>query len=241
MRLLLTRPAHQSKRSAKKLKALGHLAIVEPLLEREFLKCLRTENQLSAYGGALFTSANGVDAIVELGFDKRLSALPALTVGQATARSLRQAGWKRVTTVDGDSAAMVKELPTWLHAHGLEGQRLVYPCAETVSRDLSLNGAGIGAQIDSLPVYRMTEREEFSKDVQRALQHREIDGVLLYSARTAACFEKLTASLTQTRLGSLPRIFTVSPAVKDALSPRFQENAVAARAPNEEALFALLD
>lgn len=100
-RLLLPRPLHQAKQSAKEVRRAGAIPIVLPLLsiedpeDPEALK--QVTRRLSSYDWVILTSANGaarfVDAIRGAGLDARaLGGVKVAVIGPKTAGPLREFG-----------------------------------------------------------------------------------------------------------------------------------------------------
>src|ERR1700755_2220735 len=101
MKILITRPAEDGAEIAQRLAAMGHEALLAPMLTVEF------------HGGAPLvledvqaivpTSANGVRALAA-----RTSRrdLPLFAVGPQTAAAADQAGFIRVRNAEGDAVAL---------------------------------------------------------------------------------------------------------------------------------------
>ena len=102
MKILVTRPRADAEDLAKLLQARGHEVVLEPLLDIAMLP----GEAVPADGvqALLFTSANGVRALLARN-DGNISALRNLavyTVGDATARSAKEAGFGDVHSASGD-------------------------------------------------------------------------------------------------------------------------------------------
>src|SRR5689334_1378911 len=99
-RVAITRALPEAERSAEKARALGAEAIVAPLLE---MKDRAFDADITGVQALLFTSANGVRASARKITNR---AVPALAVGDATARAARDAGFSDVRSAGGDVAAL---------------------------------------------------------------------------------------------------------------------------------------
>src|SRR5690606_13464070 len=136
---------------AARIGALGHRAVVEPLLGIRFLDDAVVE--LSDARALAFTSANGVRALVHAAGHALPARLDVFAVGDATAQAARAAGFARVTAAGGDvgslAAAIVEagmsrdgvvlhvagrdragDLVGLLQAEGIAARRLVLYAAE---------------------------------------------------------------------------------------------------------------
>jgi uroporphyrinogen-III synthase len=130
MRVLVTRPLEDGAETARQLTAMGHDALLAPLLTVR----IHTGQELALAGvqAVLATSANGVRALAAR---TPLRDIPIFAVGPQTAEAARQAGFIRVRSADGDAAALADAVPDWarpdagalLHAAGEEGSGWLAP------------------------------------------------------------------------------------------------------------------
>ena len=168
-----TRPGAEA--TAVRVRAVGMIPVVAPLLEVVF--DAGDEIDLTGVGALAFTSANGVRA-----FSARTSerGLPVFTVGQGTAKAAREAGFTTVTASDGDVLKLARAMPrvgAVLHAGAAE------PAADLV---LALRRRGIAAR--GVAVYRTVPAVLSDADLSRAAA---ADFVLLQSAKAARLFRGL--------------------------------------------------
>ncbi len=100
MKVWVTRTEPGASRTARRLKALGHEPLVEPVLE---VHPLPAAIDLGGVGALAFTSGNGLHAFAKLNPDR---GLPVFTVGEATAKAAREAGFGSVMSAGGDVQAL---------------------------------------------------------------------------------------------------------------------------------------
>ena len=104
MRILVTRPSPDGERTAEALTAMGHEALLAPMLEIRFETDVLID--LTGATALAFTSRNGVRAAhAHAAFDA-LSKLKTYCVGEATAEEARASGFQSVVCADGDVAAL---------------------------------------------------------------------------------------------------------------------------------------
>jgi uroporphyrinogen-III synthase len=231
MRLLITRPEPEATRTAERLRALGHEPVLAPMLATVFLD---PKPPMIDPAGILLTSLNGVRALVRWPLPESWFALPVLTVGDRTAQAARAAGFGDVRSADGDGEALAALAIATLDP---KAGPLLYPAAVDRAGDWSDRLAGAGFEIVLVEAYRMDAATDLPDSVVAALRAGEIDGVLVYSPRTA----KTLSALVGTVRPPLPldglAVYALSPNVAAALD----FGAVhAADAPTEDALLALL-
>jgi uroporphyrinogen-III synthase len=232
MRLLLTRPIEDATALAALLKQLGHVALVAPLMEVQFHDGPPLD--LEGVQGVLATSANGVRALALRTAERNL---PIYAVGPQTAEAARSLGFQYVRGAEGDAAALVEAVAGW--AEPGKGALLHAAGAETAGRmrqALEARGFALNVVIlyEALPVARLPD------NAAGALREGTLDGVLLFSPRSAKIFAALVtgAGLAQTcaRLAG----FCISPATATALGSLALARVAIAGAPNQEAMLALL-
>jgi uroporphyrinogen-III synthase len=185
--ILVTRPQHQANSTAEALKQIGHSSLVEPMLE---IQLLETRMPAGPFSGMILTSSNSASGLEKLDPERKLAHLPVLTTGKASAEATRHRGFANVDHVSGSALDLVDHIPDWIQQKALEG-KLLYPCAETTAHDLSALLAHKHISCHSWPIYRMIPANNFSTAARQALTSKKIDGILLYSKRTAHTFVQL--------------------------------------------------
>ena len=110
MRVLVTRSTDDAARTAKKLAARGHEALLAPVT-----RIVPTGNPMprDPYDALIVTSAHAEAALASLDRSK-----PIFAVGERTAEPVRAAGFVNVTVAEGDALSLVRLIRGTL-AHGL--------------------------------------------------------------------------------------------------------------------------
>jgi uroporphyrinogen-III synthase len=177
MRVIVTRPREQAGELVLRIEALGHVAVICPLLEVEPLG----DGPLDAagYDWLLVTSANGARELA-----RRLRGRPArvAAIGAATAEALRDGGIEvdlvpRVSTQEG----LLAELPR-------PAGRVLFAAAEG-ARQLLVEELGA----EFVPLYRTNEL--------RPAEAPQGDLVALASASAARAWGRLDLRIPAVSLG----------------------------------------
>jgi uroporphyrinogen-III synthase len=179
LRLLVTRPEAEAERTAKALRTRGYDVLVAPVLRIEPHR--NVELGAGPWSALAMTSGNAARAIAMHPQLAQLMDLPLFVVGVQTAKAARDAGFRRVTSADGDAG----DLATLIAARGIKGT-LLYLAGDDRARDLAGELAAGGVQVDTVVVYRAVAVSALPSAVQTALARQELDGVLHYSRRTAS-------------------------------------------------------
>ncbi|MBB5753766.1 uroporphyrinogen-III synthase [Prosthecomicrobium pneumaticum] len=232
MRLLVTRPAEDAARTAARLEALGHTAILAPLAEPLILPPPDLSEPPSAL---LLTSANAVRALAAWDRVAAWRALPVLTVGDRTAEAAREAGFSDVESAAGDAAALIARAERRLA--GRPGVAL-WPAAEEPAADLVAPLGAAGIPVRRVPAYRMAAADILPAAIADLWRAGALDGVLLYSPASAARFGALLAAAGL----AFPPVaaYVLSEAVGAAARGAGAKTVHVAAAANEAALLALL-
>ncbi|BCP55696.1 uroporphyrinogen III methyltransferase [Kaistia sp. 32K] len=236
MRLLVTRPELEATRTAERLRALGHEPVIAPMLQTVFL-----DPPLPAIDPAaiLLTSLNGLRALARWPLPAAWFALPVLAVGDRTAAAARGAGFADVRSADGDGVALAElTLATLPPTAGT----LLYPAAVDRAGNWTETLAQAGYELALVEAYRMDPAASLPDSAATSLREGRIDGVLLYSPRTATALVRCLAALDPpARLDGLT-IYALSENVAAALRAgnlRFGTIRIAEK-PTDDALLALL-
>lgn len=183
MRLLVTRPKPDNARTAAALRALGHDAMLAPMLVIEPI----ADADLGSppWSAILLTSANGARAAADHPRCRELFLLPVLAVGQGSAAAARAAGFADVVSADGDASDLAQ-----LAATRMAGSRLplLYLAGEDRSRDLGGELSKHGLSVRTVTVYRAVRTSGFSAAVRNALSQGQVNGVLHFSRRSVESY-----------------------------------------------------
>lgn len=228
VRLLVTRPQAEAERTAAELVRRGHEPVLAPLLVTELLPA----PVFPKPAAVLFTSANGVRAVASWAEERVPRTVPALCVGERTAAAAKAAGFSHVRSADGDGKDLERLARAMLDPRA---GPLLNPTVESPARDLAALLGGSGFTVATVEAYRMSEAEALPEAAEAELRSGAIDGVLLYSRRTAETFARLTEGL-RPHLAAMP-LYCLSAEV--AAGAGGGKRLVAA-APNEAALLALV-
>ena len=150
MKILITRPLHQSRRFKKSLvEQFGeNLEIcISPILE---IKPFRVKINLSFFDGIIFTSENGVKAFTNLNkkTDKKIYC-----VGAYTSEIARKSG-----LIVAHTEKDVGDLKTWLIENDSE-RKLLYLCGQNISNNLEVAFEGSKTTVVSQIIYDQLSRK----------------------------------------------------------------------------------
>lgn len=183
MRLLLTRPEEDATALADELSALGHSVVLAPMMRVRFVDGMVPD--LDGVQAVLLTSANGARALARA---TGVRDVRVLTVGAATAAAARAAGFTDVESADGDVttlAALVRR-----RCQPADGA-LLHVSGHDVAGDLAGALGDDGFEVRRSVLYRATAVDRLPDAARTALEAGDLDGVLLFSPRTATIFSRL--------------------------------------------------
>ncbi|MFZ0839531.1 MAG: uroporphyrinogen-III synthase [Xanthobacteraceae bacterium] len=231
MRLLITRAAAEGVRTAAALQQQGHTILLAPLLR---IETLAPDFSPGPWDAVIMTSANAARAL--RGHPRRDELLPLklFAVGRTTAQAAQACGFRDVVSADGD----VSDLLNLLGESPLRTGRLLHLAGADRTVDLSAALAPAGTHVDTVVIYRAVAEARLPDEVESAFVARRIDGVLHFSARTAAAFVTAAAAVGPTALG-LPQ-FCLSAAVAKPLQAAGARDLRIAARPDEAALLDLI-
>jgi uroporphyrinogen-III synthase len=230
MRLLVTRPADQAEQTAQKLRALGHLPVVAPVLE-----VAQTGAPLPK-GSFDLLLATSVQALAGLSpTSERLAlphlALPLACVGEKTAAAARTAGFS-VLHAAPDAEALADVL-----RKGKSPMSALYLAGRERRATLEESLRAAGWRVEIVETYAARAVQTWPEDIVTALDAGEIGGVLHYSPRSAGLALALIGREPARRL----RHFCLSPAIAAVCRDWAPDAEIfVASQPDEEALMTLL-
>jgi uroporphyrinogen-III synthase len=182
MRLLVTRPDPDNARTVAALRAKGHEPLLAPMLRIEII----ADTDLGpAPAAILITSANGIRALAAHPRLAEFLPLPVLAVGHSSADAAREAGFRNVTSADGDADDLAR-----LAARRFAGATtpLLHVAGLDRSGELAENLSAQNIPVRIAVAYRAAAATAFPADVHGALTHGDVAGVLHFSRRSAETY-----------------------------------------------------
>ena len=235
MRLLITRPEPDATKLKARLETLDHEATVEPLMSVTFDDADIVD--VADVQAIVATSRNGLAGLKAQNAEKIANALPIFAVGKATAIAARALGFRVIITGAGTVHDLIPQI---VSACDPQAGLILYLAGDTVTVDLAGELEPHGFRLDAPVVYRMSPAQNFTDSTFEQLATGEIDGVLLFSPRTADIYVELVKKHRVTASVSRMTHYCLSPAIARRLAPLGQIRIETADAPNLDAMLALL-
>jgi uroporphyrinogen III methyltransferase/synthase len=215
-RVLVTRPRHQASEMAARLEERGAVVSLLPAVEirepEDWTAVDRALDQLASYHWLVFTSANGVEALIRRllhsGRDLRaLGGLRLAVIGPATADALRRYHLEPdlvPPAYDSESLASVLR-------EQAAGRRVLLARADRGREVLRQQLAGVAA-VEQIAVYSQVDAIDPRSEALEALRQGEIDFVTLTSSNIARSLVRALdeAALQRIRSGTV-RLISISP------------------------------
>jgi uroporphyrinogen-III synthase len=219
-RAWVTRTAPEADATAARLASMGHTPVVAPVLEARPVAGAQID--LAGVDALAFSSGHAIAAFAALSTER---ALPAFTVGAATARRARDAGFADVRSADGGAATLAELIAT----RDPKPRLVLHPSAREPSADLTALLAARGVAARAIGVY---------ETVPTALTAPPdaIDAILIHSGRGAERVAALTAGRPLAGIA----VFAISDAAAGPLRGLGFARVMTAPFPNEAALLDLL-
>ena len=232
MRLLVTRPEPDADALAERLRGLGHEVLVAPMLT----VVPREEQAIDLAGVQVicFTSRNAVRIFAEQSSER---TIPVYVVGPGTAEEARTKGFLAIREGGGDGRALVAAVRDALSP--LAGA-VLHARGAAVAYDVAGALRNAGFTVREQVLYETLPVPALAPQVRQAWAAGAIDGVLLFSPRSAKTFATL---LTDAGLaGGASRVvaYCLSDAVRGGADLPWQAVRVAER-PDVPAMVSLLE
>ena len=229
MRLLVTRPAAEGQALAAELEARGHSVICAPVIDIAMKPDAAPD--LTDVKGLAFTSANGVLAFQPFAAPAR--HLPAYGVGPQTAAALSAAGFSNVHIAGGDVTSLARTITDDCP----EGP-VLHISGRDQAGDLAATLKAAGCEARRAVLYEARAATELPPAALTALRDNALDGVILYSKRSAEIFYRLAGAANLD--ASLPQAFCLSAGVAEIARAAGAQTHVA-EFPDDAHIYACLD
>jgi uroporphyrinogen-III synthase len=228
--VLITRPEPGASETARRVAAMGFTPVVAPLLEiRSTLAHLPSSGQIRAI---LLPSGNAVERLPSI-----YRTVPVLTVGDATARRVAQAGFTNVASAGGDAIALATLVRARVNPR--DGT-LLLACGRGQGQDLAADLRASGYRVARRVVYAAEPITLLPDTARVALTDERVGTVLFFSAETARHFTRLVRAAGMIGQLSTREAITIGAQAGMALeATRWARIRVAAE-PTQDAMLALL-
>jgi uroporphyrinogen-III synthase len=236
MRLIVTRPEPDDDRSARVLIRLGHEAILCPMLD--IVSDPKAPIPRGPLQAVVVTSSNAVRALAARADDAVPRTLPLFAVGDQTALEAKRAAFTRARSAGGNLDDLVALLVAELQA---DAGPLLYAAGEVQAGDLAKRMQEHGFTVETSIVYRAEPRTHLSGVASDAIKSDSVDGVLLYSQRSAQAFAAALQAAGLAPLSEKVTLYCLSAAVAEPLGEVAAGKVLVAEAPNQISLFALIE
>lgn len=184
MRLLVTRAAQDAARTKEKLKALGHRAVLSPVIEVVGTGGAWPEGVIDA---VVATSANAFAVPLPGLLAEARRLLPLYLVGTRTGEAARANDFRGEALIAPTAAALVEEMAR----RAIKARRFAYLAGRDRKADLEAALQGMDRQIELVEVYQARPVTQPPAESVRIWRENQMDGVLHFSRRSASLFLKM--------------------------------------------------
>lgn len=233
MRILVTRPEEDARPLRDQLEALGAEPVVVPLMT-----VAQNDDASVDLGGVqalAFTSANGVRAFARA---CEARALPVFAVGDATARTARETGFAEVSSAGGNVDDLSRLIAERLDP---SGGTVFHAAGRDLAGDLSGQLEARGFAVRRTVLYRALQPDALPEAIADLLRRRRLDGVLLFSPRSATSFVSLVDAAKLLNELAYVTLYALSDAVAEAAGQADWAHIRIASRPEQGALLDLVD
>ncbi len=227
--ILVTRAEPGASKTFNKLKEMGFLAEKIPAIH--LAQAPITFSQKNFEGALIFTSQNGIQFAPRAPFRH---AKKVFCVGDATAQSAHQAGFKNIHSARGDAQTLIEYIKdNWTKGDG----PLLHMANASPRGDIvpSLKESGYDAEF--MAVYKSSMHPEFETKLRSRLKmDLKLDVILVHSPMAADFIDLVLNDWRDLSNVNLPQIIAISPDAGKTLENLFHEKVFYAAKPNEISL-----
>lgn len=240
MRVLIVRPELQARQTAEKLTALGHEAVKFPLFRPVHDLPHLADALRSKYSALAITSAEAVRCLQALGPDlDPYLGMTVFTVGKATARMAKEAGFANVISASGSGNDLAGRVAGFA-AGALHGRPLLYLAGHRRSGIFEDTLKDNDIDCVTAEIYDMEPIVYPTQTQQQLLVNRPVDAAFLFSRENAKAFFELEIFRQSKEALRKTLFFCLSRAIAEAVPEEFRESVVVSNNPDEDELIDLL-
>jgi uroporphyrinogen-III synthase len=178
-RVLVTRPEPDASNTARLLATLGFEALLLPLTKTFGLP--EKSEVIGSFDAVAVTSSNALRYASD-DLLAKMAGKPCFAVGDKTAKTLRDAGFSRVASANGNAG----ELASRVIDHTPADARIAYICGVVRRPDFERALIVAGRTVLPIETYDTTRLTPSDSEIEKVLGDRNVQAVLVYSAESAA-------------------------------------------------------
>jgi len=235
MLILLTRAIDESRRTAARLSRQGHEAVLSPVIEMVPTGALWPTGVVDC---VIATSARAFELLSsarDWPLPEACRLIPLLLVAERTSDAARERGFGGRALIAPDT----KTLAAKIEFRFSSPQRLVYLAGRDRNPDLEDKLAELGHSVELVEVYAAQPAESLTEDALALSGTGKIAAVLHYSRRSTEIYLNLARN-AGFNLSRVNHVCISQNAAAPLLAAGIHEVLVA-KAPNEQAMFAIVN
>jgi uroporphyrinogen-III synthase len=235
MLVLLTRALDESRRTAAHLARQGHEAVLSPVIETVPTGAVWPAGVIDR---VIATSARAFElfsSTPDWPLPEACRLIPLLLVGQRTWDAARERGFGGPALIAPDAKTLAAKIEVCFSP----GQRLVYLAGRDRSTDLENKLAELGHTVELVEVYAAQPADSLTEEALALSRTGKIGAVLHYSRRSTEIYLSLARN-AGLDLSWVNHVCISQNAAAPLLAAVIHEVLVA-KAPNEEAMFAIVN
>ncbi len=231
MFVLLTRPLDEAMRTAEKLKALGHTAVLSPVIDIVPTGATWPRGVVDAVVATSARAFQCLDVAPDWPLPEACRLYPLFVVGAKTAEAARARGFEGVARITMDAKALCSVIRESFEPPA----RVLYLAGRDRKSDLETCCKKAGIALDAVETYAAQSAPHLSHEAVRFADDGIIGAVLHFSRRSAEIFLRLAA---EARFDPAPLIHVAIS--EDAAAPLAAlPKVVVVQEPSEDAILAL--
>ena len=236
--ILITRPQPDAQETEHALFVRHIQTLVYPLLQMNHLATgLNTLqnflHSITTPSLCILSSRNTIRALTSTSFPNSISFI---AVGERTARLAQKTGLAPILSVNGNESILVN----YIRCHYSPDVPLLYPCAQDVMGTLIPALTEDRYTINAFPIYQMQASTFFSDELIQQIKTHKIDGISLFSKRTANIFMTLIKQYQLESCLSSMHAFCLSPSIARTLHSLRFASIQSCQRPEHDSLLELI-
>lgn len=234
MHVLLTRPHSQSLEMKSQLEMLGFRVSIEPVLEISFIN--HNKHIYKSSKAFIVTSVHASSQVASSG--EADPSIPIYSIGPATSRPLRDAGFTRIYEGTGTAEDLLKLILK--KAHPSDGL-ITYLSGWHVMQDIAKALAISGYKAQRVVTYKATPRDKLTEATRELLVNRQLDCGVFMSYRSAYYFSMLCKDASLALYFTMMEAIALSSGVAQGLSSLKWRKIAIAKRPSSKSLIDMLE
>jgi uroporphyrinogen-III synthase len=241
MRVVVTRPEHSGQKTAARLTALGHQAVVFPLSKPTYHpEAISAAFAAKTPASLAITSAEAITALRLADINPSVSALPLLVVGEASAKAAKDFGFQNLMIANGYATGMIDLLSALPDKERAALSPMLYLAGTPRGATFEDGLRNLRIEHEAVDAYQMEKLSYHNTQIEELIRLGSPDAVMFFSSEAVRDYFSQVSGHVPERYFNGTKFLCISEKVASELPNSLTSQSLISKDTSEQGIIDLL-